>query len=172
MSGCAHMNPNETCASCAPAKLREARQEIERLTYIVNDRQNCKNEWQERCAKTEAEIGRLRVESLSGYPPYYLFWLESQARLTEAIARAEKAEAALRAWRQGERGYQCSACYILDAALRDTAPAEVPLDSPDSVPPGVEALRARHYERINRVSQDAIKRARVGDTAPAEEGKL
>jgi hypothetical protein len=53
--------------------------------------------------------------------------------------------------------------------LRDTAPAEVPLDSPDSVPPGVEALRARHYERINRATQDAIKRARVGVAAPAEE---
>jgi len=31
MSGCAHMNPDDFCGSCAPEKLREARREIERL---------------------------------------------------------------------------------------------------------------------------------------------
>jgi hypothetical protein len=102
---------------------------------------------------------------------------EGRIRWTASLNRAERAEAALRriaGQRLGEETWDdllavATGC-IADAraALRGPAPAEVPLDSPDSVLPGVEALRARHYERINRVSQDAIKRARVGDTAPRE----
>jgi len=45
-------------------------------------------------------------------------------------------------------GLLCEVCGL--PAEKHTAPAEAPLASPDSVPPGVEDLRARHYERINR----------------------
>jgi hypothetical protein len=45
--------------------------------------------------KLEAEVERLRVESLSGFPPYYRLWQESQARLSERVAEVERLRAAL-----------------------------------------------------------------------------
>ena len=64
MSGCAHMNQEEFCSSCAPAKLREARQEIERLTFVVNDRQERGNEMLARAERAEEEARKMRVALL------------------------------------------------------------------------------------------------------------
>ena len=71
--------------------------------------------WRVLLAEAEAERDELRAE------------VDRLLALhREAVVRAEKAEAALRAWRQGEKGYQCAACAILTAVLRDTVPAEQP----------------------------------------------
>jgi hypothetical protein len=56
------MNLVEFCGSCAPAKLREARLEIKRLTYIVNDRQDRGNDLLARAEQAEAEVERLKGE--------------------------------------------------------------------------------------------------------------
>ena len=59
MSGCAHMNPAEWCASCIPEKYEALREENARLQQLADARAESLEACMESDAKHRAEVARL-----------------------------------------------------------------------------------------------------------------
>jgi DNA repair exonuclease SbcCD ATPase subunit len=143
--------------------VQELRAEVERLRAAVGQAQVLTGRMEGKLERAEAALKAEKVNC-----PWMPRALKAEAALKRAarlLKRFDAIDAALRDTAPGEEhpfapclkhggpwhifcGLLCEVCGL--PAEKHTAPAEAPLASPDSVPPGVEDLRARHYERINR----------------------
>jgi flagellar biosynthesis/type III secretory pathway protein FliH len=99
-----------------------------------------------------AEVEKSRAESLSGYPPYYRLWLESQARLSECVAEVEHLKANNRyqaGYAAGERAGR-EAREKVEAALREMHAL---------IPAVMDALESDAQLDVRRAAFESIQEA-------------